>query len=159
MSDATATPSAPENGDAYAVSHIGLCVSDLDRALRFYCEGLGFAPVIAYEIGNEAAAALEVPGDVRLKSQMIAKGTLMVELLHYASPGTTGVPSAQRNQLGLTHLSFIVDDVDAAAERLVAFGGRVLPETRTSMKTDESSAELVFLADPDGTRVELMKLG
>ncbi|MCF2528280.1 VOC family protein [Yinghuangia soli] len=156
MSDATAAPLA---GDAYAVSHFGLCVADLDRAMRFYCEGLGFAPVISYEIGNEAAAALEVPGDVRLTSQMIAKGTLMIELLHYASPGATGAPSAQRNQLGLTHLSFVVEDVDAAGARLAEFGGTVLDGTRTSMKTELGSAELLFLADPDGTRVELMKLG
>lgn len=150
---------APAPGDAYAVSHLGLCVTDLDRALRFYCEGLGFAPVIKYDIGNEVAAALEVPGDVRLTSQMIAKGTLMIELLHYASPGTTGTPSARRNQLGLTHLSFVVDDVDTAAARLTEYGGTIVEGTRTSMKSDLGNAELVFLADPDGTRVELMKLG
>ena len=23
-------------------SHVGICVSDLERSLRFYCEGLGF---------------------------------------------------------------------------------------------------------------------
>jgi catechol 2,3-dioxygenase-like lactoylglutathione lyase family enzyme len=146
-------------GDAYAVSHVGLCVSDLDRALRFYCDGLGFTPVIAYDIGNEAAAALEVPGEVRLTSQMIAKGTLMVELLHYASPGVTGTPSAHRNQLGLTHLSFIVDDVDALGARLVEYGGTILPDTRSSMKSEAGNAELLFLADPDGTRIELVKLG
>ncbi|MDI2130227.1 VOC family protein [Yinghuangia seranimata] len=145
--------------DAYAVSHLGLCVGDLDRSLRFYCEGLGFAPVISYEIGDEAAATLEVPTPVRLTSQMIAKGALVIELLCYASPGATGTPSAHRNQLGLTHLSFTVEDVDAAAARLVEYGGTLLADTRTSMKTDLGSAELVFLADPDGTRVELMKLG
>ena len=31
-------------------SHIGLCVTDLERSLRFYCEGLGFAKVLAYEL-------------------------------------------------------------------------------------------------------------
>lgn len=159
MTDATQPSSAPLDGDAYGVSHIGLCVSDLARSLRFYCDGLGFAPVIAYEIGDEAAAALEVPTPVALTSQMIAKGTLMIELLHYASPGVIGTPSAQRHQLGLTHLSFLVEDVDAAAARLVEYGGTVVDSTRTSMKSDTGSTEIVFLADPDGTRVELMKLG
>ena len=34
-------------------SHLGICVSDLDRSLRFYCEGLGFEPVVAHQIGDQ----------------------------------------------------------------------------------------------------------
>jgi glyoxylase I family protein len=30
-------------------SHFGLCVSDLERSLRFYCDGLGFERAITYE--------------------------------------------------------------------------------------------------------------
>jgi len=142
----------------FNASHLGLCVSDLDRATRFYCEGLGFAPVVRYDVGNEVAHTLEVEGDVRLVSQMIAKEGMVIELLHYASPAVLGTPSTRRNQLGLTHLSFIVEDVDAAAARLVEYGGTLLADTRASLKSGTGSTELVFLADPDGTRVELMKL-
>ena len=28
-------------------SHLGICVSDLDASLRFYCDGLGFTEVAA----------------------------------------------------------------------------------------------------------------
>ncbi|MEU0932659.1 MULTISPECIES: VOC family protein [unclassified Embleya] len=143
---------------SYNASHLGLCVTDLDRSLRFYCDGLGFAPVTRYDVGNEVAHTLEVEGDVRLVSQMIAKAGMVVELLHYASPDPLGAPSRRRNQLGLTHLSFIVEDVDAAAARLVEHGGTLLPDTRASLPGETGSTELVFLADPDGTRVELMKL-
>lgn len=137
-----------------SVSHMGLCVSDLDRALRFYCEGLGFEPLIKYDIGNEFANTLEVDGDVRLISQMIARDGLMIELLHYLSPGVTGAPSASRNVLGFTHLSFNVDDVDATVAKLVEYGGTLVESTRTKNET----GDLVFVADPDGTRIELMNL-
>ena len=138
-----------------APSHVGLCVSDLDAALRFYCDGLGFERAESYALTSEDLPgldrSLEVPAPVSLVSQMIVREAMKVELLHYASPGVDGVPLARRNQLGLTHLSFWVDDVDATAARLVEHGGTLLPDTRTSPGVD-----LVFLADPDGTRVELM---
>lgn len=135
----------------FAYSHLGICVSDLDRSLRFYCDGLGFEKAESYPIGSEFGAALEVPGDLQLTSQFIRRDGLAIELLFYASPGAIGEPSSHRNQLGITHLSFIVDDVDASAAVLVAAGGTVLDDTRTDL-----GIQILFLADPDGTRIELM---
>ena len=136
-------------------SHVGLCVADLERSLRFYCEGLGFARAEGYDLDGATLdgldRALEVPGPVRLRSQMITLADLKIELLHFTSPRAEGAPSEHRNQLGFTHCSFIVDDVDAVAARLVELGGTIQPSTRTVLETD-----IVFVADPDGTRVELM---
>ena len=136
-------------------SHVGLCVSDLDRSLRFYCEGLGFTKGDTYPIDNTFADALEVPRDVVCTSQFIRKEGMAIELLHYESPGADGQPSQRRNQIGLTHLSFYVGDVDQVAASLVALGGTVQDSTHT--KAD--GIEILFLADPDGARVELMKAG
>ena len=137
------------------VSHIGICVSDLERSLRFYCDGLGFSPAEAHAIGNEFADTLEVPRDVVLTSQFIRREGLAIELLHYESPGTHGRPAESRNQLGITHLSFWVDDLESAERRLVESGGRVIERTRTKGE----GIRILFLADPDGTRVELMQMG
>jgi len=139
----------------FTPSHLGLCVTDLARTMRFYCEGLGFTAAERYELTDTMLPgldrALEVASPVSLVSQMITLGALKIELLAYASPGVHGAPSASRSQLGYTHLSFHVDDVDAAAAHLVASGGELLPETRGSL-----GIPIVFLADPDGARVELM---
>ena len=138
----------------YATSHIGLCVSDLGRALRFWVDGLGFEKFARFEIDRAIA---EVDPPVKLTSFFIQKGGLRVELLHYASPGVFGVPSSRRNQLGMTHFSFVVDDVDAAAAALVDYGGTIIPGTRSGQQ-DPAAVQIIFLADPDGTRVELMRL-
>ena len=139
---------------AASVSHMGLCVSDLDRSLHFYCDGLGFEAQTKYDIGNEFAATMEIEADVKLISQMIVKEGLMVELLHFISPGVTGDPSGIRNQRGFTHLSFNVDDVDETIATLLEHGGALIESTRTVNET----GEIVFVADPDGTRIELMNL-
>jgi lactoylglutathione lyase len=138
-------------------SHLGLCVSDLDATMRFYCEGLGFAAAERFDLDDEMlpglGASLEVPGQVAVASQFIRLGDMAIELLHYSSPDATGAPSTSRGQLGLTHLAFHVDDLESSLARAIEHGGTLLESTRGSL-----GVELVFLADPDGTRVELMEM-
>jgi lactoylglutathione lyase len=132
-----------------------LCVSNLDASRRFYCEGLGFTAAAGLELSSRDLdgldRSLEVAGPAKITSQFITLGDLTIELLGFHEPTSQGVPSQHRNQLGLTHLSFVVDDVDAAAARLTDFGGTILERTRSNPGID-----IVFLADPDGVRVELM---
>jgi lactoylglutathione lyase len=138
------------------ISHIGLCVSKLDAALHFYCEGLGFAAAEAYDVGPTFADALEVPSPSSVRSQMIVKDGLTIELLDWTTPPAEGSPSSARNQLGMTHLALNVDDPDAVAASLVAVGGTVLNDTRTVVDLGGARLTLLFVADPDGNRVELM---
>ena len=141
---------------SYLPSHIGICVSDLDRSLRFYCDGLGFEAAERYELDSDQLPgldlSLEVRADVVLTSQMIRRGDLRIELLAFHEPGVVGSPSQRRNQVGLTHLCFFVDNVDQAAERMLEHGAVVLDQTRANLGTD-----VVFLMDPDGVRIELMR--
>jgi catechol 2,3-dioxygenase-like lactoylglutathione lyase family enzyme len=140
-----------------SVSHSGLCVSDLAVSLRFYTEGLGFEVAEGYDVGDEVADTLEVPHGVELRSQMIVKDGTKIELLGWTSPPTHGTPSQARNQLGLTHLSFEVEDLPAVEAALVALGATVIETTRTHIDMGVATLDLLFLADPDGTRIELME--
>jgi len=137
-----------------ATSHIGLCVRDLERSRRFYVDGLGFTEYARFELDRPIA---EVDAPCSLTSFFVEKDGLRVELLDFRSPPVFGTPSTRRNQLGLTHLSFVVDDVDAAAAELQSYGGRIVEGTRSG-QDDPASVQIVFLEDPDGTRVELMRL-
>jgi lactoylglutathione lyase len=135
--------------------HIGLCVTDVERSLQFYCDGLGFERAERYELDESMfdglGRALEVDPPVRLRSQMITRGEWKIELLGWEQPAVFGTPSQRRNMLGFTHLSLDVDDVDSVAERLVALGGTILESTRARLGFD-----VLFVADPDGARIELM---
>jgi catechol 2,3-dioxygenase-like lactoylglutathione lyase family enzyme len=133
-------------------THLGLCVSDLERSLRFYREVFGFEPDAARPPlamkGEPAATLLGLP-DVDLRAVYLIRDGICLELLAYPAPGTLGgaAPRAM-NQVGLTHLSFEVDDLEAVAERVRAAGGKVLEASRI--------APAVFVVDPDGTRIELV---
>jgi catechol 2,3-dioxygenase-like lactoylglutathione lyase family enzyme len=127
-------------------------VSDLERSLRFYTEGLGFT--VAHRVdGDDSWAALaEIDPPVQMTAQFIEKDGSRVELLAYAKPGTQGTPSKARNELGLTHLAFHVDDLEAVAARLVELGAKPIESTRTTLP----GFKLLVLEDPDGNRIELL---
>ena len=141
-----------------AFSHVGICVSDLERSRYFYREGLGFDEVGSHHVGHEFASLMEVAG-VDLDSVMVARDGVTVELLSFRAPGWTGEPVRRpMNQLGLTHLSFRVDDVDVAASAIERAGGMVIDGTRTTLDVPGVSLDFVYCTDPDGTRIELMRL-
>lgn len=142
-----------------AFSHFGICVSDLERSLAFYCGALGFEEAETHQIGPEFAALMEMP-DVAVTSQFIRRGTAAIELLAFREPSSFGERARRAvNQLGLTHLSFRVDDVAATAARVVEFGGSVVESSRTTIDLGGTALEFLYCTDPDGVRVELMDLG
>src|SRR5438128_1135490 len=108
-----------------AFSHIGICVTDLDRSLRFYCEGLGFEHVRSGGVGKEFDVVMEMK-DVELQTRFITRDGAQIELLHFNSPGQTGEPVRRpMNQLGFTHMCLHVTDLEAVAKRIEQYGGTV----------------------------------
>ena len=138
------------------VSHIGICVSDAERSLRFYRDAFGFRPVDEITVRGEPGNTLLRLKDVDLRAIYLEREGVRIELLYYASPGHAGdeTPRAM-NALGLTHLSLRVDDVDAFLPRIEPAGGSVLAETRIDIP--EVRTRAIFVTDPDGTLIELVQ--
>jgi catechol 2,3-dioxygenase-like lactoylglutathione lyase family enzyme len=138
------------------VSHLGICVSVLERSLAFYRDALGFRVESELRVEGEPSETLLGLAPVRLHAVYLVRDGLRIELLHYPAPGHTGDGSPRAmNALGLTHLSLRVDDLDAVLSALEAHGARVLRETR--IDNPRLRAKAVFVVDPDGTRIELVE--
>lgn len=139
---------------AAVLSHIGICTSDLERSLRFYTEALGFTLERSIdEIGAPFDQLTELPG-VPCRVHYVKSGAMTIELIGYPQGAVTG--SSERrpmNQLGFTHMTLIVTDIDAAAARVVQFGGQIHPQTRI----DSPFGPILFCTDPDGVRIELFQ--
>lgn len=138
------------------VSHLGICVSDLERSLAFYRDALGFVVESELKVDGEPSETLLQLRPVRLRAVYLVRDGVRIELLHYESPGHAGDGSPRAmNQLGLTHLSFRVEELAAAAARLEAHGARVLRDTR--IDNPQLRAKALFATDPDGTLIELVE--
>jgi len=138
------------------LSHHGLCVSELERALAFYRDGLGFEQVSRLAFADAGTQRLlGLPG-ARLEAVYLRRDGTTLELLHFPQPGTHLARGPRpMNRVGLTHLSFLVDDLDAVLDKLRALGGHALDETR--LGGSGAGPKAIFVTDPDGTRLELVE--
>jgi len=141
--------------DVQRLTHVGICVSDLDRSLRVYRDVLGCKEVGRLELEGEPTATLNGLPDVKVRAIYLERDGWRLELLEFPVPGWIG-PKAPRpmNQLGLTHLSFRVADLDAVCAQLQAAGGGLLPETRLELP---GLTRVIMALDPDGVRLELIQ--
>ncbi len=145
--------------DGITLSHVGVCVSDLEHSTAFYRDGLGFTVRADHTVGTEFGPLMEVDRP-DLRSRFIERDGTSIELLHFLAPGHLGDGARREvNRLGLTHMCLNVTDIDAVAERITAAGGSVLADTWTSIPMGDAELRLVYCTDPDGTRIELMQLG
>jgi catechol 2,3-dioxygenase-like lactoylglutathione lyase family enzyme len=138
------------------VTHIGLCVSDFDRSLRLSTEGLGFELAEGYDIPSSPPGR-GGPAD-RVRAQMIVKDGWKLELLAWSEPPAEGAGLGTRRKIGFTHLSVHVADLAAVEARLIELGATPIESTRSHIPMRTGSMDVLFLADPDGIRIELVQV-
>jgi catechol 2,3-dioxygenase-like lactoylglutathione lyase family enzyme len=137
---------------ANACSHIGLCVTDLERSRRFYEEVFGFQ--VAFELrtdGPETPKLLRLDAPLVLDAVYLSLDGLLLELLAFEKSQTPVAPSRVLSEPGLTHISLFVDDLTAVLDAVPKCGGRVRDDTNIGVA--------VFVEDPDGQAIEVIGPG
>jgi catechol 2,3-dioxygenase-like lactoylglutathione lyase family enzyme len=131
------------------LTHLGICVSDLERSLRFYRDVLGCEEVGRLELAGGHADTVNDLEGVKIRAIYLERDGWRLELIAFDAPGCVG-PKTPRpmNQLGLTHLSFRVDDLEA-------MGGGLIETTRIG--DAKSPVRVIMAHDPDGVRFELIQ--
>jgi catechol 2,3-dioxygenase-like lactoylglutathione lyase family enzyme len=138
------------------MTHVGICVTDVERSVRFYRDGLGFAYRSELRVQGEPSDTLLRLRGVDLRAVYLERDGTRIELLYYAAPGAVqGDAPRPMNQCGLTHLSLRVDSVADTLAALRAAGAQPLDDTRIDIP--EFGAAAIFVADPDGTLIELVQ--
>lgn len=107
------------------IDHTAISVPDLERALAFYCGLLGFEIEIktAWGAGNTRNDTVIGRADTAGKNALIKAGDTRIELFEYENPP----PSPQHGERfvwdhGITHLCFVVDDIQREFGRLCEAG-------------------------------------
>jgi lactoylglutathione lyase len=132
------------------VNHVGLCVSDLGRARRFYEEAFGFEPRDELRVPDAAAGRLlQVAAPVGLTASYLVRDGFVLELLHFARDGNAPGRERSFTEPGLTHLSFSVDDIASTCALVAGLGGEVLADT-------DVGGRAIMVRDPDGQLLELL---
>ncbi len=131
--------------------HTGLVVTDLEDALSFYRDTLGFDVVEEFTLsGDGIGTAIAVDGVVG-EFAHLDTGESRLELIEYEPAGKHASPDAI-NQLGATHLGFEVTDIDAFYANLPDD-----VEPLSSPQEVDIGVEILFFRDPDGNFVEVLE--
>ena len=122
--------------------HTMVRVSDLDKALGFYCGALGLEEVSRFDnpAGRFTLVFLAAPEDVETAR---AKRAPMVELTHNWDPE---VYTGGRN---FGHLAYQVDDIYQTCQRLMDAG--------VTINRPPRDGHMAFVRSPDGVSVELLQ--
>ncbi|GAA0588749.1 VOC family protein [Paractinoplanes ferrugineus] len=147
------------------MNHIGVPVSDLDRSLRWYEDVLGIAATGVTISADNAAlgAVLELENPAMRAAFSLVGGNVLLELIQYHRP--TPKPFEGRNcDIGVMHLCFEVDDMDAAVRDLKERGVHlnsepvVLANGEGVHPGELAGTKILYLRDPDGIQLELFEL-
>jgi catechol 2,3-dioxygenase-like lactoylglutathione lyase family enzyme len=134
--------------------HLTIVVRDLDRAKAFFAV-LGFKEAMSVVIAGEPFASyMGVPGieadHVTLVLEHVSPRT-EIQLLHYRHPDPLPDPHIRDlHKLGMNHICFAVDDIEAEVSKLKSQGFA----TRNEIM-DFHSRKLVFIEGPEGVTIEL----
>ncbi len=150
-SEPTSEPTSPPTGHAPAavVNHVGQCVEDLDRSVRFYVELLGFEVDRELVVPDAAAGpllGLEAP--IGLKAVYLRNGDFQLELMHFDRASNPGFAERVFNEPGLTHLSISVEDFEGVTSRVEQLGGTILTQFPVAL----------MVRDPDGQLLEILPM-
>ena len=134
-------------------SHVTVRVSDIDRSLAFYRDGLGLRVLFDRVLDGPGLEALTgAPG---ARGRMVGllvpgAGKVSIELLCFESPPSGRPPPGSFTGYG--NVSLAVDDLDAAHAACVGRGLRPLQPP-----VSIAGVRMFFLADPDGTPIEIIE--
>jgi catechol 2,3-dioxygenase-like lactoylglutathione lyase family enzyme len=134
--------------------HLTIVVREVERAKAFFAV-LGFKEAVSVVIkGPVFADYMGVPGIEAEHVTLVlenASPRTEVQLLRYLNPDMLPDPHIRDlNKLGLNHVCFAVDDIEAEVARLRGAGFR----TRNEIM-DFHARKLVFVEGPAGVTIEL----
>ena len=141
---------------------LGCVVSDLEKSVRFYTEGIGFRELPGFEVpaalATDAGLTDARPLSIRVLVLGDDAGATKLKLMQVAgTEPRTGDTDFIHSRTGFRYLTLVVADTEAALARLAKLD--VKPIAKTPIALPEALApgmHLTCVRDPDGNIVELI---
>ena len=135
--------------------HDSHCVSDIERSRVFYADVLGFEVVLEVDFDDPATAqVMGVPG-CKFKGVFMKRDGMRIELIGFREPAADKtVRRRASNEIGHSHLSFYVVNLDEALEYLRSKGIEIEEPTRAVVA---DGIECCVVRDPDGFPIEIVQ--
>ncbi|WP_144549982.1 VOC family protein [Peribacillus simplex] len=142
-----------------AITHVGLAVPDLDAAIKWYEQVLGFrllAGPYSFDAGAENKHNMTndlLGADVKKmrNAHLMADNGVGIELFEFVEPRMHN--SESRDYEGFFHICLIADDIEKLADDIAASGGRRRSDIWNTW--ENKPYYLIYCEDPFGNIIEL----
>ncbi len=145
--------------DATGVSHIAICVRDLDKSLEFYRDILGMRVTLDQVQDTTSGGLPHVYKHMRKTRRTVhvrygSEGNTTPSLVLTSHPGdeADGAP-IKLDQVGISHISFSVKDLKGLTAELIA-KDVPLAGPLDSFTNAQGETNSIFVYDPDGILVQ-----
>jgi catechol 2,3-dioxygenase-like lactoylglutathione lyase family enzyme len=143
------------------VDAVGITVDDMDRALAFYQDVLGFEKLDENEVHGDAYEHLTGVFGLRLRTARLRLGGEEIELLEYLAPRGRPMPvDARSNDKSFQHIAIITGDMDKAYAHLRAHKVRHAstgPQTLPDWNPNAGGIKAFYFKDPDDNVLEILE--
>ena len=141
---------------------LGCVVSDIDKAVKFYTEAIGFKQVSGFSVPADFATDSGLTESRALDIKVLVlgdgEGATKLKLMQVpGSPSKSADHSTIDAQLGFSYLTIVVRSTDAALARLAKAGVKPIAKGPVALPSNlDPSLSLTIVRDPDGNLVELV---
>jgi catechol 2,3-dioxygenase-like lactoylglutathione lyase family enzyme len=134
--------------------HVAISASDIDRAVSFYRDVLGFA--VDWDMDHRSGEALSrVVGlpDADMRIVMMMGYGFRVELFKYYTPEGKGTAAKRMCDFGYTHFALSVKNIHEIYERLLKAG----VQFNCPPQNLRPGVCVTYMKDPEGNTIELVE--
>ena len=123
------------------IHHLAVAVSDYDKSMKFYIEGLGFEKVAEWGEGTGRASLLDIGNGSHF--ELFANGN-----------------ANEEKDAKFLHFAFATTDPDTAYNNAIAAGAtsHMEPKTLDIPATPPLPVRIAFVKGPDGELLEFFKV-
>ena len=127
-----------------SIIHVGIGVTNFEKSLAFYRDvvGLKVDRTVEHPDGRKVAFLNAAVGEV-------------AELMYFPPPRPPRPDVREREQTGLNHLGFKVDNVEAEYNRMKALGVEFVGELPLAVPGQN---RMIFFYDLDGNRLHITQV-
>jgi catechol 2,3-dioxygenase-like lactoylglutathione lyase family enzyme len=140
-----------------ATNHTSFTVSDLDRSLAFFRDGLGFE--VTSRAPRDPALIQAITGveGAELSIAFVRGPGHSLELIQYDGPADRGKVTSRPCDTGFAHLAYDVDNIDAAIATSANYGMRPIGQVTVIDKGPNAGGRVCYLRDQDGVTIEFIE--
>lgn len=138
------------------IRHTGLVVADLDRALHFWCDLLGFKLLKRMDESGPHIDAMMGLHDVLVTTvKLAAPDGNLIELLRFHSHPDQSRWSGTPYSTGFTHVALTVGNIDFCFSKLSKEGVHFFASPQLS---PDGSVKVIYARGPEGILLELVEI-